>query len=74
LEPNNGDARERYQHAQKHLSTFDRKLVHGKFDKDKCGDVINDLKQILHKNNLQVSSRNALTHDMAQFQIVKDRH
>ncbi|HEX7361834.1 MAG TPA: hypothetical protein VF283_15190 [Bryobacteraceae bacterium] len=74
LEPNNGDQLERYQNAQKNLSMFDRKLTVGKFDKGKLTDIINDLKQILKKNNLQVSSRRALTHDLAQFQIVKDRH
>ncbi|MGH9609259.1 MAG: hypothetical protein ACRD34_06235 [Bryobacteraceae bacterium] len=74
LEPNNGDQLERYQTAQKNLSMFDRKLTVGKFDKGKLTDVINDLKEILKKNNLQVSSRRALTHDLAQFQIVKDRH
>lgn len=74
LEPNNGDQLERYQTAQKNLSTFDRKLSQGNFDKGKLTDIINDLKQILKKNNLQVSSRKALTHDLAQFQIVKDRH
>jgi hypothetical protein len=74
LQPNNEDQLERYQTAQKNLSTFDRKLTQGKFDKGKLTDVIIDLKQILKKNNLQVSSRKALTHDLAQFQIVKDRH
>lgn len=74
LEPNNEDANERYQHVQKHLSNFDRKLTRGKFDKDQLSDVIGDLKQILEKNNLQVSSRNEIAHDLAQFRIVKSEH
>jgi hypothetical protein len=75
LEPtHNEDANERYQHAQGHLSTFDRKLTRGHFDKDELKDAIHSIKQILDKNVLQVSSRNALAYDLAQLQIVRDRH
>lgn len=75
LEPNNNeDAMERYNNAQKNLSSFDRKLFRGQFDKDKLGHIIGDLKNILKKNTLQVSSRNALTQDLAQFEVVKTQH
>lgn len=75
LEPrNNGDVNERYQHAQGHLSTFDRKLVHGHFDNGELKDAIHSIHQILDKSPLQASSRTALSNDMAQLQIVRDRH
>jgi hypothetical protein len=74
LEPNKPDARERYRHAQGHLSTFDRKLVHGHFDNGELKDAIHDIKQILDKNVLQASSRTALSDDLAQLEIVRDRH
>lgn len=72
--PNDNDAMKRYTNAQKNLSNFDRKLFKGKFDKDTLGHVIDDLKNILKKNTLQASSRNALTHDLAQFEVVKTQH
>lgn len=75
LEPTtNEDANERYQHAQKHLSSFDRKLMRGKFDKDNLNDAIGDIQQILEKNTLQVSSRNALAQDIEHLRVVRSRH
>lgn len=74
LEPStNGDAASRYEHAQKHLSSFDRKLLRGHFDKDNLNDAISDISHILEKNTLQVSSRNALSQDIEQLRIVRSR-
>lgn len=75
LEPStNGDAASRYEHAQKHLSSFDRKLMRGKFDKDNLSDAISDINHILEKNTLQVSSRNALTQDITHLRMIRERH
>jgi len=67
------DQRERYRKAQGHLSTFDRKLVHGKFDKGEIGKAIDQIKDILDKNVLQPSSRDALMRDLTDLKIARDR-
>jgi hypothetical protein len=75
LEPrSNEDVNERYKHAQGHLSTFDRKLVRGHFDNGELKDAVKNIKDILDKNVLQVSSRNALSYDLGQLQMVRARH
>lgn len=73
VEHNKGDQRERYQHAQGHLSTFDRKLTHGKFDKGELDKAIDSIKDILDHNVLQASARDALLRDMQDLKVARDR-
>jgi hypothetical protein len=73
LEHGKDDQRERYRKAQGHLSTFDRKLVHGKFDKGELGKAIDNIKEILDKNVLQPSSRDALMSDLTDLKVARDR-
>jgi hypothetical protein len=65
--------RERYHHAQKSLSTFDRHLSKGKFDKDKLDEVISDIQSVLDHNTLQASSRDALLRDIADLRAARER-
>lgn len=74
LEHNKGGQWERYNHTQGHLSTFDRKLTHGRFDKGELDKSIGGLKDILDHNVLQASSRDALMHDMEDLKVARDRH
>jgi hypothetical protein len=73
VQRNKEDQRERYNHAQGHLSTFDRKLTHGKFDRGELDKSIDSLKDILDHNVLQASSRDALLHDMEDLKVARDR-
>ena len=73
IQHNKSDQRERYQHAQGHLSTFDRKLTHGHFDKGELDKSIDSVKDILDHNVLQASSRDALLHDMEDLRVARDR-
>jgi ABC-type transporter Mla subunit MlaD len=63
--------RERYKHAQKSLSTFDRHLAKGQFDKDKLDDAISDIQSVLDHNTLQASSRDALVRDVADLRAAR---
>lgn len=73
LEHSKEDQRKRYSDAQGHLSTFDRKLTKGKFDKGELNKSIDKIKQILDKNVLQASTRDALMRDIADLRIARDR-
>ena len=73
LEHGKSDQRERYRNAQGHLSTFDRHLTHGKFDKGELEKAINDMKAILDHNVLQASSRDALMRDVEDLRVARDR-
>jgi hypothetical protein len=73
LEHNKGDQRERYQHALGHLSTFDRKLTHGKFDKGELDKAIDSIKEILDHNVLQASARDALIRDLQDLRTARER-
>jgi hypothetical protein len=73
LEHENGKQRERYQSAQGHLSTFDRHLVKGRFDKGELDKARGEIKGILDHNVLQASSRDALLHDMDDLTMARDR-
>jgi hypothetical protein len=66
------DQRERYQHAQGHLSTFDRHLMRGKFDKGELDKAIDNIKEILDKNVLTPASRDALVNDLAGLREARD--
>ncbi|HLH03799.1 MAG TPA: hypothetical protein VKX25_13595 [Bryobacteraceae bacterium] len=71
LEHNNGDARHRYDDAQKHLSTFDRHLTKGNFDKGTLDKAIDNLQAILDKNTLQASTRDALYRDVQDLRAAR---
>ena len=73
MEHNKGEQRERYQHAQGHLSTFDRKLTHGKFDRSELDKSIDSIKDILDHNVLQASSRDALIRDLQELRAARER-
>jgi hypothetical protein len=73
LEPRHNDEHNRYKNAQGHLSTFDRKLVKGKFDKGELGKTLDCLKDILDHNVLQASTRDNLMRDMTDLKIARDR-
>ena len=64
LEHNDGGQRDRYRNAQKHLSTFDRHLTKGHFDKGALDSSIDNIQAILDKNTLQASTRDALSRDV----------
>ena len=66
------DQRERYQHAQGHLSTFDRHLIRGKFDKGELDKAIDSVKEILDKNVLTPAGRDALVRDLAGLRGARD--
>ena len=72
LEHNNGDQRERYRNAQGHLSTFDRNLTKGHFDKSELDKAIHDTQSVLDHNALQASARDALPHDVQDLRAVRD--
>lgn len=73
LERAKEDQRKRYSDAQGHLSTFDRKFTKGKFDKGELNKAIDKIKQILDKNVLQASTRDALMRDITDLRIARDR-
>ena len=64
--------RERYHNAQKSLSTFDRHLSKGHFDKDKLDAAIGDIQSVLDHNTLQASSRDALLHDVSDLRAARE--
>jgi hypothetical protein len=72
LESGNEKQRERYRSAQGHLSTFDRHLTKGKFDKGELDKSIDEIKGILDHNVLQASSRDALMRDMGDLRVARD--
>ena len=73
LERAKEDQRRRYNDAQGHLSTFDRKLTHGRFDTGELNKSIDKIRQILDKNVLQARMRDALMRDLADLRIARDR-
>lgn len=74
LEHGKGDQRDRYRNAQRHLSTFDRHLTKGHFDKGELDSAISDIQSILDKNVLQASSRDTLLRDVEDLRVARDRH
>jgi hypothetical protein len=72
LEHNNGDQRERYRNAQGHLSTFDRNLTKGHFDKAELDKAIHDVQSVLDHNALQASARDELLRDVQDLRAVRD--
>ncbi|HEY7211661.1 MAG TPA: hypothetical protein VH477_15410 [Bryobacteraceae bacterium] len=72
LQHNDGDQRDRYRDAQKHLSTFDRHLTKGNFDKDSLDKAIENIQAILDKNTLQASARDALYRDTQDLRAARE--
>lgn len=64
---------DRYRHAQKELSDFDRKLSRGHFDEGKLKDCIGGLNDILDHNTLQASTRDAIRADTEDLKMIRDR-
>jgi hypothetical protein len=73
LEKQKSKQRDRYRDAQGHLSTFDRHLVKGHFDKGELDKAIGNIKGVLDHNVLQASSRDTLLRDMTDLKIARDR-
>ncbi len=73
LETNKEKERERYRSAQGHLSSFDRHLTKGHFDKGELHKSIDEIQSILDHNVLQASSRDALMRDVTDLKIARDR-
>ncbi len=73
LEPAGQEQHKRYRKAQHDLSTFDRHLVKGHFDKDKLDDAIGDIQSILDHNTLQATSRDALMRDAEDLRVARAR-
>ncbi|MBV9760080.1 MAG: hypothetical protein JO340_05920 [Acidobacteriaceae bacterium] len=65
---------DRYRHAQRELSDFDRKVSRGHFDMGKLKDCIGALNDILDHNTLQASTRDAIRADNEDLKMVRDRH
>ncbi|MBV9084431.1 MAG: hypothetical protein JOZ62_17285 [Acidobacteriaceae bacterium] len=74
LEHGGDKERERYRNAQRSLSTFDRHLTKGHFDKGELDKCIDDVKNILDHNTLQASSRDALHQDVEGLRMARERH
>lgn len=68
-----GDERERIDHAQHHLSEFDKALSRGKFDKDKLDDSIGDVKKVLDHNTLTPDGRDAVRQDLSDLRVLRER-
>ena len=62
---------QRYNNAIKRLSTFDRHLTKGKFDKGKLDQAIDDIKNILDHNTLSANDRDALMQDVADLRKLR---
>jgi hypothetical protein len=67
------DPHNRYEDAQGHLSTVDRKLTRGKFDNGELKKSIGKIREILDKNVLQGSSRDALRRDLEGLERLASR-
>ncbi len=70
---NRGDDRSRYENAQRHLSTFDRHITKGHFDKGQLDDAISDVKNILDKNTLRPEDRDNLGRDIQDLRAARER-
>jgi hypothetical protein len=73
LEHRNDKQRDRYRDAQGHLSSFDRHLTKGHFDKGELDKSIDKIKDILDHNVLQASSRDALMRDLEDLKVARSR-
>ena len=71
MERRGGNQRQRYNDAQGHLSSFDRHLVKGRFDRGELGKAMGSIRAILDKNVLQASSRDALMRDLDDLRRIR---
>ncbi len=67
------EQRERIQKAQGHLSTFDRHLIKGHFDKGQLDQAIRQIQSVLDHNVLQASNRDALLRDVQDLRGARER-
>lgn len=65
---------DRYQHAEDELSSFDRKLSKGHFDKDRLDKAIENIKSVLEHNTLDPGLRDALRRDLTDLRMARERH
>ena len=65
--------RDRYHHAQSHLSNLDKELAKGHFDKGKLESAIKEIQNVLNHNTLQSTTRDALMRDVTDLKIARDR-
>lgn len=72
LEANKQKQLERYHSAQGHLSSFDRHLTKGRFNKGELNKSIDEIQHILDHNVLQASSRDALLRDVSDLRVARD--
>jgi hypothetical protein len=68
------DQIKRCRDAQQHLSTFDRHLTKGHYDKGELDHVIADVQGILDHNTLQAEMRDALLRDVEDLRAARARH
>jgi hypothetical protein len=67
-----GDQRDRFQNAQRHLSQFDDRLNRGDFDKDKLDTAIDDIKNVVEHNTLAPRARNDLRDDLRDLRRLRE--
>jgi hypothetical protein len=72
MQRGDGDQRSRYRNAERHLSTFDRHLEKGHFDKGELDPAISDIQHILDKNTLEPSARDALFRDISDLRAMRE--
>jgi hypothetical protein len=68
---NNHKERDRIRNAQKSLSTLDRHLAKGKFDKDTLDSAISDIQHVLDNNVLHGQDRDTLLKDIEDLRGVR---
>jgi hypothetical protein len=73
FERGNGHQQDRCRDAEQHLSTLDRHLTKGRFDKGKLDHAISDVQGILDHNTLQAADRDALLRDVEDLRVARDR-
>ena len=73
LEHGNDRQRGRFRDAQGHLSSFDRHLTNGRFDRSELDKSIHSIHGILDHNVLQARSRDALLRDADELRGARER-
>jgi hypothetical protein len=67
----NNKERDRLRNAQKSLSTLDRHLAKGKFDKDTLDSAISDIQHVLDNDVLHGQDRDTLLKDIEDLRGVR---
>ena len=65
------EERERYEHAERHLSDFDRSITKGKWDKGRLDTAIDDVKNVVDHNTLEPQFRDALSADLRDLRELR---